>query len=186
MIIMSRRISAADLVWMATASLAREQPDRTGFSHDEIRRKANELEPDHGFPDPTIRTHIASHCVANKKPDPGKHRKLFQNLDGTYRLYRPGDAFDPARKDGKLLPDANRIPPNYRELLDWYEAEFSRCGQRSIEEDPILALSGVGKELWRDLGGGETFLRELRETWYESSPKALAHKRSGARKRKAR
>ena len=30
------------------------------------------------------------------------------------------------------------------------------------EVDPILALRGVGKELWRELDGGENFIRELR------------------------
>jgi hypothetical protein len=38
-----------------------------------------------------------------------------------------------------------------------------RSGQAQAPEvDPILALRGVGKELWRDLGGGENFIRELR------------------------
>jgi hypothetical protein len=31
-----------------------------------------------------------------------------------------------------------------------------------IEEDPILALTGVGKEMWEKLGGGEAFIRGLR------------------------
>jgi hypothetical protein len=31
-----------------------------------------------------------------------------------------------------------------------------------IEEDPILALTGVGKEMWKKLGGGEAFIRGLR------------------------
>jgi hypothetical protein len=33
---------------------------------------------------------------------------------------------------------------------------------RPIEEDPILALTGVGKEMWEKLGGGEAFIRGLR------------------------
>ena len=36
------------------------------------------------------------------------------------------------------------------------------------EVDPILALRGVGKELWRELGGGENFIRELRANWYSA------------------
>jgi len=35
------------------------------------------------------------------------------------------------------------------------------------EEDPILALCGVGKDLWQELGGGENFIRELRASWDE-------------------
>jgi hypothetical protein len=36
----------------------------------------------------------------------------------------------------------------------------------SVEPDPILALRGLGKEIWRELGGGEKFIRELRESWH--------------------
>src|SRR5579872_6807706 len=96
-----RIMSCADLVWVAVARLTREFPERTGFSHDEVRRKASELEPEHGFEDVTIRTHIAIHCVANKKPDPLKHRKLYLNPDGTYRLFWSRDPFQPQRKTGK-------------------------------------------------------------------------------------
>jgi hypothetical protein len=34
------------------------------------------------------------------------------------------------------------------------------------DKDPILALRGLGKELWKELGGGEKFIREMRENWY--------------------
>jgi len=159
-------ISAADLVWIAAASLTREFPDRTGFSPDEIRRRVCELEPDAGFTDATIRTHIGRHCVANKKPDPGKHRKLYANADGTYRLYWPGDPFHPERKNGKILPDPNRTPAKYHDLLDWYRSLDAGSSKESQETDPILALRGLGKELWREVGGGEKFIRELRENWY--------------------
>ena len=167
-IIIMKYISAADLVWLATAALTRAHPDRSGFSHDEILGRVEELEPDHGFKAATIPTHITSHCVANKKPDPGKHRKLFLNADGTYRLYRPRDPYHPGRKDGKLLPDANRIPPKYRELLDWYQMTYMHS-RPAPDEDPILALRGLGKDYLRQLGGGEKFLRDLREGWEERS-----------------
>lgn len=171
MIIM-RMLTAADLIWMATASLEREKPARKGFSHDEIRQRVYSLEPDHGFPDATIRTHITTHCVANKRPDPGKHRKLYINPDGTYRLYRPGDPCDPGRTEGKTVPHANRIPEKYHDLLEWYRS--GEAGQTpSPEADPILALRGAGKELWRELGGGDKFIRELRANWYGTKAPAL-------------
>jgi hypothetical protein len=166
------RITAANLVWLATASLTREEPERTGFSHDEIRRRVNQLEPHHGFPDATVRTHIATHCIANKKPDPGKHRKLYVNPDGSYRLYWSGDPCDPGRKDGKTVPNPNQIPAKYHDLIDWYRKRDIGPAAGSIDEDPILALRGVGKELWRELGGGENFIRELRENWYRPSTSA--------------
>ena len=173
-----RRLTAADVVWLAAASLTREYPDRTGFSHDEIRRRVSELEPDHGFPDSTIRTHIGSHCVANKRPDPGKHRKLYLNSDGTYRLYHSGDPCHAGRIHGKIAPDAHRIPAKYRDLLEWYRASDASLARATAETDPILALRGVGKELWRELGGGDKFIRELRENWYGTEGTAK-RKRAG-------
>jgi hypothetical protein len=35
-----------------------------------------------------------------------------------------------------------------------------------LDEDPLLALRGLGKELWKELGGGEKFIREMRDNWY--------------------
>ena len=40
------------------------------------------------------------------------------------------------------------------------------------EKDPLLALRDLGKELWRDLGGGEKFIHELRSNWYGKGQKA--------------
>src|SRR5581483_3562133 len=139
MIIM-KRIRCADLVWVATAMLSREHPARAGFTHEEIHRKVYEIEPEHGFTDSAIRTHISSHCVANSDPDPGKHRKLYRNKDGTYRLFRPRDDFRPGRRDGKLLPETEQLPAKYRDLIDWYESMIRASDDMSSNEDPILAL----------------------------------------------
>jgi len=167
MIIM-KELSTANLVFLAAASLTREYPERKGFSHQEIRRRAYELEPKSGLSDSAIRSHISTHCVANKKPDPGKHRKLFVNEDGTYRLYRKGDACDPGRRDGPLAPKPGDVPEKYQELLDWYNtAHGDRPG-----EDWFAKLRGLGAEEWKKLGGGEKFIRELRSNWYgeEAAP----------------
>jgi hypothetical protein len=40
------------------------------------------------------------------------------------------------------------------------------------EKDPPLALRGLGKELWKDLGGGEKFIHKLRSNWYGKAQKA--------------
>jgi hypothetical protein len=161
-----RVITAADLIWIATASLTREFPERDGFSPDEIRKRVRELEPETDFSASTIPTHIGRHCVAMKKPDPLKHRKLHANPDGTYRLYWSKDPYHPDRKNGKVLPEPSRIPAKYHDLLDWYRARDVTPERLTVENDPILALSGVGKELWHAVGGGEKFIRELRENWY--------------------
>jgi len=52
----------------------------------------------------------------------------------------------------------------------------------SPETDPILALRGLGKEVWRELGSGENFIRELRSNWYGNDPKATPRRRSRRRK----
>jgi hypothetical protein len=44
------------------------------------------------------------------------------------------------------------------------------CAPLKHDEDPILALRGLGKELWKELGGGEKFIREMRENWYGERP----------------
>lgn len=123
-----KQMICADLVWVATALLSRDDPKRSGFRPGEIRRKVDAIEPDHGKRDSTVRTHIYKHCVVNKPPYPGTHRKLFVNPDGTYRLYRPGDSYDEDRRNGQTLPKMERLPPKYRNLLEWY-----RNQQRSTE-----------------------------------------------------
>jgi hypothetical protein len=77
------------------------------------------------------------------------------------------DPYDRIRKQGK---DRGGSVPN-------------PCPGQSLapEVDPILALRGVGKELWRELGGGEKFIRELRADWYGA--KAPTQKSSARRKR---
>jgi hypothetical protein len=165
-ILIMKAIACADLVWVATALLSREQPQRAGFTHEEIHRKVHEIEPQHGFTDSAVRSHISSHCVANRNPDPGKHRKLYRNEDGTYRLFRPGDKYNSERRDGKLLPKGEKLPAKYRDLIDWYESSIRATEHTSPENDPILALRGLGKDVWKSLGGGEEFIRKLRENWY--------------------
>jgi hypothetical protein len=173
MIIM-RQISAANLVFLAAASLTREHPDRRDLTHEEIRRRAYELEPEPGQSDHTIRAHISSHCVANKKSDPGKHRKLFINDNGTYRLYRQGDPCDPGRKNGPIAPQPGEVPAKYHELPDWYN---STCENRT-GEDWFASLHGLGAEAWKQLGGGEKFIRELRSNWDREEAPAQSKKKA--------
>src|ERR1700675_54903 len=102
-----KALKAADLVWLATAQLQREQKDRLGFSPDEILKSALAIEPDLGFSVNTIRTHISRHCVANLPPAGAIHRMLTRNPNGTYRLYCHGAEYHPGRAGGKTCPDAN-------------------------------------------------------------------------------
>jgi hypothetical protein len=161
-----KELKAADLVWLAAAQLQKEQKDRAGFSPDQILKTALAIEPNLGFSLNTLRTHISRHCVANLPPAGAAHRMLTRNPNGTYRLYRHGDEYHPGRAGGKTGPDGNAIPSRYKDLIEWFQREYDNRPELSTSEDPLLALRGLGKELWRELGGGEKFIHELRENWY--------------------
>lgn len=167
-------LKIADEVWVATAHLHREQPARHGFSGAEILRKVGQLHL--GRPTRSgVNAHIYLHCVANLKPNPARLRLLFRNEDGSLRLFLPGDPYHPERKSGRTTPDPGSLPPEYAEILDWYRAEYARAGRSRNIEDPILGLRGVGKELWKDLGG-EKFITGLRKNWFGETRKPVRHK----------
>ncbi|MBI3697958.1 MAG: hypothetical protein HY238_24380 [Acidobacteria bacterium] len=151
-------------VFAAAALLHREHPGRAGFKGHEILRKVREIDRGERR-DSTINAHIYLHCVANKKPNSATHRILTRNADGTFRLYREGDDCHPDRRNGKTAPGREAFPARYRKLVDWYRTEYSTQQPAGEQEDPILALRGLGKELWRKLGG-VAFIESLRTDWY--------------------
>ena len=158
----------ADGVWIATALLHREHPDRPDFTESEIQaRFLSECLP-RGKNSSSLATNINSHCVANrprskKKSDPtkvqgGPYRILYETRSGFRRLYRPGDDFHPdraqPRKPSKTIPRKTEIPERYWELLDWYDA-WVKPGSTlvaidNIEDDPLLRLRGSGRHIWAD------------------------------------
>jgi len=71
---------------------------------------------------------------------------LYATGKNTRRLFRATDDFDPKRRRGKVTPDKEDIPLKYRPLLDWYQEQFGK--KRGKENDPILGLRGLGKEIW--------------------------------------
>ena len=88
---MPDQIKVADEVWLAAAALHREHPNRVDFSVGEIMAKA-EAEAATGKPlRPGIRVHVHLHCVANKAPNPGRYRMLYESAPGRRRLFRPQD-----------------------------------------------------------------------------------------------
>jgi hypothetical protein len=160
----NRSIRVADEAWLALALLHHEHPDRDSFSAKEIldRVKAEQVHPELR---PGIQVHIYSHNVANVEPNSAKYRMFYKLPDDTYRLFRPTDAAHPARK-GKMIPERDELPKKYHYLLDWYEREYCRK-QTAIneEDDPILQMRGVGKEIWADTNADE-YVRSLRADWY--------------------
>lgn len=159
-----KSIRVADEAWLSLALLQHEHPDRDSFSAKEIldRVKAEQVSPELR---PGVQVHIYLHNVANRPPNSAQYRMFYKVADETYRLYRPTDTAHPARK-GKIIPERDELPEKYHYLLDWYEREYS--GKHSTtreEDDPILQMVGVGKEIWADTNADE-YVQGLRSDWY--------------------
>lgn len=151
-------------VWITTALLSREHfPDRQEFSIAEIVARA-EKEDLAGSLRPGVYTHVVQHCVANRPPSPARYRMLFETRPGFRCLYRPGLAYHFGRDGGKSLPDKEEIPPAYLALRDWYEQTYAHGSNSLSAGDALLALRGLGKEIWADEDPDE-YVRRLREGW---------------------
>ena len=161
--------------WIGLALLHREQPQRISFRAQEIlqRIRAEQLTPELRA---GIQPHIYQHNVANVAPSSAKHRLFYRLADGTFRLFRPADDFHPARS-GKTRPEKWELPPLYQELLEWYEQEYCQQPGPSGEElDPVLAMCGVGKEVWAGIDS-DAFVRELREGWTSTTESLIPAER---------
>lgn len=159
-----RSIRVADEAWIALAMLQYEHRDRESFSAKEI---LDQVKVERANPElrPGVQVHIYLHNVANAEPNSAKYRMSYKLADDTYRLYRPTDPAHPARK-GKMIPERDELPQKYHYLLDWYEREYSRKQTPTSEDDdPILQMWGVGKEIWADTNADD-YVRDLRSNWY--------------------
>jgi hypothetical protein len=154
-------LKVADEVWIATALLHRERPDRADFTVREIIERLRD-ERLAGDVRGSVHGHVVQHCVANRAPNPAGYRMLLETGRSRRRLYRPGD---PAHGDrqGRTVPVREDIPARYQALLTWYETEYSRQ-ERRAEGDPLLALRGSGRTLWAD-EHADDYVRRLREGW---------------------
>ena len=159
---MSNQVKVADEVWLAAAILHRRHPDRTDFAIEEILAEAESADVTGMTLRPGVKVHVYQHCVANKAPNPGRYRMLYETSSGRRRLFRPGDPCHPGRVNGKDVPARDAVPMEHRELIDWYHAEFS--GGKGRTEDPVLALRGLGKELWEN-EDADDYVRSQRADW---------------------
>ncbi|MCZ0943697.1 MAG: hypothetical protein OXJ53_11630 [Gammaproteobacteria bacterium] len=159
---MSNHVKVADEVWLATAALHQKHPDQADFSVGEIMAQA-EADAVMGKPlRPGVRVHVHLHCVANKAPNPGRYRMLYEPAPGRRRLFRPGDPCHPRRSTGKKAPARDALPAEYRDLVDWYSQHYASAnGQTS---DPVLALRGLGKEVWAG-EDADAYVQRQRADW---------------------
>jgi len=144
-------VKVADEVWIATALLHREHPDRDSFRVHEIVARADQ-EGLHQPRRPGVQVHAALHSVANKPPNPATYRMLVETPDGGRRLYRSGDPAHPART-GKVTPRREDLPAGYAHLLDWYESEYDlpaevAAGEHaSAAEEVYTPLRAASREI---------------------------------------
>ena len=150
-------IRVADEVWIATALLHREHPGAADFSLKQIEARLVR----EGLTDdkrPGVYPHLSVHCVANRPPDGGRYRMLFETAPSRRRLFRPGDPYHPKREGGKVVPDRAEIPTKYHALLDWHERDWAPASRA----DPLLALAARHRDLWKTVDP-DTYVRQLRE-----------------------
>jgi hypothetical protein len=156
-------IKVADEVWIATALLQRENPDRADFTMEEIRnhvQRESLVTPIR----PGVYVHIDQHCVANRPPNPGRYRMLLETAPGRRRLFRKGDPYHPKREGSKVTPNPQDLPSEYLGLLAWYRDWSSGAASAAPGNDPLLLLAGSGKQLW-SVEHAEEYVNRLREGW---------------------
>lgn len=128
-------VSCAVEVFVATALLHKEQPGRSEFTIGEIVNRAA-IENINGELRSGVQVHASQHCVANKAPNPAKHKMIFATGKHTRRLLLPGDEVHPGRT-GKIFPDPGELPEKYLPLLAWAKDRFERAdnvgGQRATD-----------------------------------------------------
>ena len=159
----SADVRVADEVWIVTALLHQEQPDKGDFAIDEIMERARKEKITETLR-PGVYAHVVQHCVANRAPNSGRYRMLFETAPSRRRLFRQGDSYHPQREGSKTAPDPEELPERYHNLLDWYREWNKDTVQERIKGDPLLALYGSGKQLWAD-EHADQYVRRLREGW---------------------
>jgi hypothetical protein len=161
--ISAQGVKVADEVWLVVALLHRDNPDRMDFTIDEIMDRARQAKITSDLR-PGVYAHVIQHCVANRPPNSGRYRMLYETQPGRRRLFRTGDTYDLAREGSKIQPLVDDLPDQYQDLLNWYRGWCIKAVTRAIKNDPLLALRGSGKDIWAD-EHADDYVRRLREGW---------------------
>jgi hypothetical protein len=156
-------LKVADEVWIATALLHKEHPSASDFKIEDIVERAQREHPTEALR-PGVYIHAQMHCVANKPPNPGRYRMLFETRPRHRRLFIRGDVYDRKREGAKTIPVKEELPEKYRPLLDWYSDWSRSFSNRTGRFDALLALRGSGRDLWADEHADE-YVKRLREGW---------------------
>lgn len=152
-------IRVADEIWIATALLQIEHPERGDFSTAEIVQRAL-TENLAGRYRSGLMAHASNHCVATKPPNPARLRMLHATARGRRRLFRPSDPCHPKRRTGKMQPDRSDLPPTHQHLIDWYGNVYVREPGDGAEVHPP-PRGGAAEDLLRLAGTPSTVLLEF-------------------------
>lgn len=158
-----QQVKVADEVWIVTALLHREQPSHSDFSIEEIVERARQESVSESHRK-GVYVHVVQHCVANRAPNTGRYRMLFETAPGRRRLFRLGDTYNPAREGSKTQPKAEDLPPEYADLLPWYRNWSGKTSGSNATSDPLRVMREISKGLWADENPDE-YVRRLREGW---------------------
>jgi hypothetical protein len=161
--LVEKDVKVADEVWIVTALLHRNHPNAADFAVDEIVERARQEKLSDSLR-PGVYIHAQMHCVANRAPNPGRYRMLFETAPGRRRLYCPGDPFDSRRDGSKTTPLPTDIPERYRPLLDWYRTWCKSRSRGTSRFGALLALEGSGKSIWSD-ENADDYINRMREGW---------------------
>ncbi|MGC2196027.1 MAG: hypothetical protein WA628_15225 [Terriglobales bacterium] len=156
-------LKVADEVWITAALLHRDHPEAEDFAVEEIVERARQEGLSRPLR-PGVYVHVIQHCVANRPPNPGRYRMLFETGPGRRRLFRKGDSYHPDREGAKMTPEREGLPSGYDGLISWYQDWCLVATSKASKEDPLLALQGSGKHLWAD-EHADDYVRRLREGW---------------------
>ncbi|MGD0800185.1 MAG: hypothetical protein ABR906_02600 [Terracidiphilus sp.] len=156
-------ITCAAEVFIATALLHKEHPERKDFTIQEIVHRAAR-ENLAGELRSGVSVHASQHCCANRTPNPANHRMLFATGRSTRRLLLPGDDVHPART-GKIFPDADELPEQYLSLLEWAKERYTSALDAAYPriDDP------------------DEYVRQLRECSYSSHSHLIEEKEARLR-----
>lgn len=79
---------------------------------------------------------------------------LFETRPGYRRLFRHSDIHHPDRNDATEKLIRSEPASDLHSVLDWYEREYFTAGS-PLQQDLILSLRKVGKEIWLNEHGDE-------------------------------
>ena len=157
------RTKVADEVWVAAALLHHKHPERADFAIDEIMQCA--AQEAYGEPlRPGVYVHIVQHSVANRPPNPGRYRMLYETAPGRRRLFRKGDSYHPAREGAKITPEIEDVPSEHNDLIAWYRNWSATTPGKTGASDPLRIMREISKGLWAE-ENPDDYVRGLREGW---------------------